>query len=141
MWVGIRLVKPGVHLGTIAHAVQTYVESQGFSMVKISGMTSHTIGRVHCEGLLIPFYGAEPNTGHILQKGMTLSIEPAIATGDGLGDRLDNPTRTFIMRDNQFCCHWEHVLAVTDDGYDILDLREGESEYPPSDSFGYTPNV
>ena len=141
MWIGIRLVKPGVHLGTIAHAVQTYVESQGFSMVRISGMTSHTIGRVHCEGLLIPFYGAEPNTGHILQKGMTLSIEPAIATGDGLGDRLNNPTKTFIMRDNQFCCHWEHILAVTDDGYDILDLRDGESYDEPKDSFGYVPKL
>ena len=141
MWIGIRLVKPGVHLGTISHAVQTYVESHGFSMVKVPGMTSHIIGRVHCEGLLIPFYGAEPNTGHVLQKGMTLSIEPAIATGDGLGDRLNNRTRTMIMRDNQFCCHWEHIVAVTDTGYDILDLRDGESEYPPTDSFGYIPNL
>lgn len=141
MWVGIRLVKPGVHLGTIAHAVQTYVESQKFSIIKIPGQTAHTIGRVHCEGLLIPFYGAEPNTGHILQKGMTLSIEPGVATGDGVGDRLKNHETTMIMRDNQFCCFWEHILAVTDDGYDILDWRDGESAYPPNDSFSYVPDL
>jgi methionyl aminopeptidase len=107
----------------------------------INGQTAHTIGKIHCEGLLIPFYGAEPNTGHVLQKGMTLSIEPGVATGSGLGDRLKNRETTMIMRDNQFCCYWEHILAVTDTGYDILDLREGESELPPTDSFGYKPNI
>ena len=139
MWVGIRLVKPGVHLGTIGHAVQTYVEKQGFSIVKIPGQTAHTIGRVHCEGMLIPFYGAEPNTGNILQKGMTISIEPGVATGDGLGDRLTNRETTMIMRDNQLCCFWEHILALTDNGYDILDWRDGESEFPPA--YGYVPNI
>ena len=118
-----------------------YVKSQGFSIVQIPGQTAHTIGRVHCEGLLIPFYGSKPNTGYVLQKGMTISIEPGVATGDGLGDRLTNRETTMIMRDNQFCCYWEHILAVTDDGYDILDWRDGESEYPPTDSFGYVPNI
>lgn len=141
MWVGIHLVKPGVHLGTIAHAVQSYVEKQGFSIVKIPGQTAHTIGRVHCEGLLIPFYGAEPYTGHVLQKGMTISIEPGVATGNGLGDRLINRETTMIMRDKQLCCYWEHILAVTDDGYDILDWREGESEFAPKDAYGYVPNL
>ncbi len=139
MWVGIRLVKPGVHLGTIACAVEKYVESQGFSIIKIPGQTAHAIGKVHCEGMLIPFYGAEPNTGMVLQKGMTISIEPGVATGDGWGDRLNNRETTMIMRDNQYCCFWEHILAVTDNGYDILDYRSGETEHPPKDSFGYKP--
>jgi len=141
MWVGIRLVKPGVHLGTIACAVEQYVKSHGFSVIKIPGQTAHSIGRVHCEGMLIPFYGAQPNTGIALEKGMTITIEPGVATGDGWGDRLDNREKTMIMRDNQYCCFWEHVLAVTDTGYDILDWRDGESEYPSKNMYGYVPTL
>ncbi len=127
MWIGIKLVKPGVHIGTISSAVQNYVEKQGFSMVRIPGMTAHSIGRVHCEGLLIPFYDATPYTGHILEEGMTITIEPAICTGDGTGKRLNNSMTTMVMQNNALACFWEHVVAVTNSGYEVLDLREGES--------------
>lgn len=129
MWLGIHSIRPGVHIGTISKTVQDYVESQGFSMVKIPGITAHSIGRIHCEGMFIPFYGAEPNTGHVLQKGMTISIEPFICTSDGSGERQKNPMTTAVLNDHKaLACFWEHILAVTDDGYEILDLREGETD-------------
>ena len=129
MWVGVNHVKAGVHLGTIAHAVQTYVEGEGFSMVKFPGLTGHTIGKVHCEGLFLPFYG-EPNTGHILQEGMVLTIEPFICAGSGEAKLLPNIIRTAVNKDNSLAAYWEHVVAVTKTGCEILDLRVGESEHP-----------
>lgn len=131
MWIGINLVKPGVHIGTISHAVQSYVENQGFSIVKITGHTAHSIGRVHCEGLLIPFYGAQPFTGHILEEGMVITIEPAITIGSGYGRRLSNTMTTMITENEALACYWEHVVAVTNDGFEILDLRNGECYVNP----------
>lgn len=126
MWIGIHQVKPGVHLGTIAHAVQSYVESQNFNMVKIPGLTGHSIGQVHCEGLLVPFYG-EANTGHILEEGMVITIEPFICAGTGEAELLPIALRSVKTKDNSLAAFWEHVVAVTKDGCEVLDLRPGES--------------
>ncbi len=126
MWIGINHVKPGVHLGTIAHAVQSYVESQNFNMVKISGLTGHSIGQVHCEGLLVPFYG-EPNTGHVLEEGMVITIEPFICAGTGEAELLPIALRSVRTKDNSLGAFWEHVVAVTKGGCEVLDLRPGES--------------
>ena len=127
MKVGIDHVKPGVSLGTVAHAVQCYVESQGFSMVKCPGLTGHAIGQVHCEGLLLPFYG-EADTGHVLQKGMVLTIEPFICAGSGDAEVMPNNMRSAVTKDNSLAAFWEHVVAVTDTGCEILDLRPGEHQ-------------
>lgn len=129
MWIGINHVKPGVHLGTIAHAVESYVQAQGFQMVKVPGLTGHAIGKVHCEGLLIPFYG-QPGTGHVLKKGMTITIEPFICAGTGEGVILPNAIRTAVTKDHSLAGYWEHVVAVTDTGCEVLDLRPGESDLP-----------
>ncbi len=129
MWVGIKLIKPGIHLGTISHTVQKYIESQGFKPVSQTGLSAHSIGKVHCEGLLLPFYNEEPYTGHILQKGMVITIEPFITSGSGFADILPNSVRTAVTRDNALSAMWEHVVAVTDNGYDVLDLRPGESSF------------
>jgi methionine aminopeptidase len=68
MWVGIDNVKPSVSLGTIGHAVESYVKDQGLSMVRFPGLTGHAIGRVHCEGLFLPFHDCRPNTGMSFKK-------------------------------------------------------------------------
>lgn len=127
MKIGIENVRPGVHLGTAAHAVQSYVESQGFSMVRCPGLTGHTIGQVHCEGLLLPFYG-EPGTGHVLQKGMVITIEPFMCAGSGAAEVMPNSLRSARTQDNSLAAFWEHVVAVTDTGCEVLDLRPGEHD-------------
>lgn len=126
MWIGINHVKPGVRLGTIAHAVQSYVESQNFNMVKCPGLTGHSIGQSHCEGLFVPFYG-QPNTGHVLEEGMIITIEPFICAGTGEAEVLPIALRSVQTKDHSLAAFWEHVVAVTKDGCEILDLRPGES--------------
>ena len=127
MWVGIKMIKPGVFLGSISYAVENYIKSQGFTPVAQTGLSAHSIGKVHCEGLLLPFYGELPNTGHVLQKGMVITIEPFICAGNGLANIIPNSTYTAITKDKSLSAMFEHVVAVTDDGYDVLDLRPGES--------------
>ena len=126
MWVGINKVKAGVHLGTIGHAVESYVKSQGFSMLRFPGLTGHAIGQVHCEGLMLPFHDCEPNTGHVLREGMVITIEPFVCAGSGEAVLLPTDLRSVKSKDNSFALFWEHVVAVTHDGCDVLDLRPGE---------------
>lgn len=126
MWVGINSVKPGVHLGSIANAVQSFVEKQGFNMLKCPGLTGHSIGQHHCEGLFVPFYG-RPNTGHVLEEGMVITIEPFVSTGTGDAEILPTALRSVKTKDNSLAVFWEHVVAVTKDGCEVLDLRPGES--------------
>lgn len=127
MWVGINAVKAGVHLGTIGHAVESYVKSQGFSMLKFPGLTGHAIGQVHCEGLFVPFHDCEPNTGHVLQENMVITIEPFITAGSGEAILMPTDLRSVRTKDNTLALFWEHVVAVKKDGCEVLDLRPGES--------------
>ena len=127
MWVGINKVKAGVDLGTIGYAVESYVKSQGFSMLKFPGLTGHSIGQVHCEGLFVPFHDCEPGEGHILEEGMVITIEPFICAGSGAAVLLPTDLRSVKTKDDSLSLFWEHVVAVTRDGCEVLDLRPGES--------------
>jgi methionyl aminopeptidase len=127
MWLGINMVKPGVHLGTIGHAVESYVKKQGFSTVRFPGLTAHSIGQVHCEGLLLPFHDCEPNRGHVLEEGMVITIEPFISAGSGEAVLMPTDLRSVKTKDDTLGGFWEHVVAVTRDGCEVLDLRPGES--------------
>ena len=129
MWVGIEKVKAGQDLGTIGHAVESYVKSQGFSMLRFPGLTGHAIGQVHCEGLFVPFHDCEPNTGHVLQEGMVITIEPFICAGSGEALLMPTDLRSVRTKDDSLALYWEHVVAVTKEGCDILDLRPGESNH------------
>lgn len=128
MWLGIHLVKPGLHLETLARTIQNYVEKQGFSMINVESATGHSIGRTHADGWLIPFYEHDTHKDRVLEKGMVITIEPFICTGNGEGTRLSNAMRTAVMKDKSLACYWEHVVAVTDTGYEVLDLRQGECD-------------
>ncbi|WP_323123405.1 M24 family metallopeptidase [Burkholderia alba] len=126
MCLGISLVKPGAKLQDIAARVQDYVESFRFSMLRVPSGTGHSTGQVHADGWLIPYYRSPVNDGRVLEKGMVITVEPFICAGSGDGIRLPNATRAAQTADKSLAVYWEHVVAVTDDGCEVLDLRDGE---------------
>jgi methionyl aminopeptidase len=126
MCLGISLVRPGAHLQAIAEKVQAYVESFGFSMLRVASGTGHSIGQVHADGWLIPYYHDPRNEGRVLEKGMVITVEPFICAGSGEGTRLSNNTRSAVTVDDSLAVYWEHVVAVTGTGCEVLDLRDGE---------------
>ncbi len=122
LFIGIDMVKPGVHLGDIGHAIQQHAESNRCSVVR--EYCGHGIGRVFHEDPQVLHYGT-PNTGEILQEGMTFTIEPMVNTGKH-HTRLLPDQWTVVTKDHSLSAQWEHTLLVTADGVDILTLRDEE---------------
>jgi methionyl aminopeptidase len=118
MWKGIEVVKPGAHLGDIGHAIQTFAESNGFSVVR--EYCGHGIGRVYHEDPQVLHYG-NPGTGLELLAGMTFTIEPMINAGRR-DVRLLNDGWTVVTKDQSLSAQWEHTILVTDAGYEVLTL-------------------
>lgn len=115
---GMGAVKNGSRIGDIGSAVQAHAESNGYSLVR--EFVGHGIGRALHEEPPIPNYG-KPGTGARLKTGMTIAIEPMVNMGGPevatLGDGW-----TAVTKDGQLSAHFEHTVAVTEDGYDILTL-------------------
>ena len=122
MCIGIRLVRPGIRLGDIGHAIQTYAESQNFSVVR--EFCGHGIGRIFHEEPQVLHYG-ETGHGMMLEPGMTFTIEPMINAGKRHVKLLPD-NWTVITKDRSLSAQWEHTILVTDDGYEVLTLRPGE---------------
>jgi methionyl aminopeptidase len=120
--IGIKLVKPGVRLGDIGHAIQTYAEKRHCSVVR--EYCGHGIGKLFHEEPQVLHYG-KPGTGVELKSGMTFTIEPMINDG-GANITLLQDGWTVITRDRSLSAQWEHTILVTDDGYEILTLRKNE---------------
>jgi methionyl aminopeptidase len=118
MWRGIRTVKPGTRLGDIGHAIQEYVESLSFSVVR--EYCGHGIGRIYHEDPQILHYG-EPGTGLELQQGMTFTVEPMVNAGKR-HVRLLPDGWTVVTKDHSLSAQWEHTCLVTATGVDILTL-------------------
>jgi methionine aminopeptidase type I len=118
MWRGIEVVRPGVHLGDIGHAIQSFVEEQHFSVVR--EYCGHGIGRVYHEDPQVLHYG-EPGTGIALKAGMTFTVEPMVNAGRR-HVRLLPDGWTVITKDHSLSAQWEHTLLVTDTGFDVLTL-------------------
>lgn len=116
MFEGIELVKPGVKLGDIGHAIQSYTEQHNFSVVR--EYCGHGIGKVFHEDPQVLHYG-KPNTGMELKEGMTFTIEPMINAGKK-ETRLLADDWTVVTRDHSLSAQWEHTILVTTDGYEIL---------------------
>jgi len=114
--VGIEMVRPGVTLGDIGHAIQTYAEGERCSVVR--EYCGHGIGRVFHEPPQVLHYG-RPGSGVTLEPGMTFTIEPMINLGKP-GTRLLPDEWTVITRDRSLSAQWEHTMAVTEDGVDVL---------------------
>ncbi|MBN45870.1 MULTISPECIES: type I methionyl aminopeptidase [unclassified Methylophaga] len=122
MWEGIRIVKPGATLGDIGHAIQLYAERQGYSVVR--EYCGHGIGReMHEEPAVLHF--GQPGKGLVLQEGMTFTIEPMINQGKAkVKTRKDG--WTVVTADKKLSAQWEHTIAVTSNGYEVLTLRDEE---------------
>ncbi len=120
--IGIDLVKPGVHLGDIGHAIQQHAEKNRCSVVR--DYCGHGIGRIFHEDPQVLHYGT-PKTGEILRAGMTFTIEPMINIGKH-HTRLLPDQWTVVTKDHSLSAQWEHTLLVTDEGVEILTLRHEE---------------
>jgi methionyl aminopeptidase len=128
MWQGIMRVKPGVRLGDIGHAIQTFAEKQGFSVVR--EFCGHGIGQRFHEEPQVLHYG-RPGTLEELKPGMTFTIEPMINAGKR--DIKDGPEKdgwTIVTRDHSLSAQWEHTVLVTPTGYEVLTLSAGSPATP-----------
>ncbi len=123
MLVGIGMVKPGIRLGDIGYAIQQHAEKERFSVVR--EYCGHGIGKVFHEDPQVLHYG-EKGTGLALEAGMIFTIEPMINAGKRQIKQLPD-NWTVVTKDRSLSAQWEHTILVTNDGYEILTLREGET--------------
>ncbi len=114
----IEVVRPGAYTGDIGHAIQNYVESKGFSVVR--DFCGHGLGRVFHDAPEILHYG-NPGTGVQLQEGMFFTIEPMINAGRYKVKVLDDGW-TAVTRDKSLSAQFEHSIGVTASGYEIFTL-------------------
>jgi methionyl aminopeptidase len=122
MVTGIEMVRPGVRLGDIGHAIQRYAEGQGGSVVR--EYCGHGIGKGFHEDPQVLHYG-RPDTGEVLVPGMVFTIEPMINLGRR-DTRLLPDGWTVVTRDRSLSAQWEHTIAVTEDGHDVLTQLPGD---------------
>jgi len=123
LYIGINMVKPGVRLGDIGHAIQKHAESNYYSVVR--EYCGHGIGKVFHEDPQVMHYG-KPGIGMELQEGMTFTIEPMINAGKRHTKLLPDGW-TVVTKDHKLSAQWEHTLAVTADGVEVLTKRKEES--------------
>jgi methionyl aminopeptidase len=119
MWAGIRQVKPGARLGDIGYAIQSHAQSNGYSVVR--EYCGHGIGREMHEDPQILHFG-RPGTGMELREGMVFTIEPMLNQGSAKVRSLKDGW-TVVTRDNSLSAQWEHTVAVTRDGFEVLTLQ------------------
>ncbi len=112
--------RPGRRLGDVSHAVQEHVERHGFSVVR--AFVGHGIGRDLHEDPQIPNFG-EPGRGPTLKPGMVLALEPMVTMG-GWEVRILPDRWTAVTEDGSLAAHFEHTVAITENGPDILTRRE-----------------
>ena len=119
---GIKLIKPGVHLGDIGARIQEVIESNGYSVVK--EYTGHGVGQQLHEDPYVPNYGIK-GTGLILKEGMTLAIEPMVCQKNA---------KLYVIKDGWgaktvdkgLTAHYENTIAITKDGVEILTISKEE---------------
>ena len=121
LYKGIEAVRPGQALGDVGGAVQQHAERAGFSVVR--DFAGHGIGRHLHEEPQVPNFG-EPGTGTVLRPGMTLAIEPMVNLG-GAEVVMDGDGWTVRTRDGRPSAHFEHTVAVSEDGSDVLTAIPG----------------
>lgn len=127
MCAGIRLVRPGATLGDIGHAIQAVAERDGFSVVR--EYCGHGIGKIYHDEPQVLHYGY-PGQGLKLKAGMIFTIEPMLNAGKRHVKTLADGW-TVVTKDQSLSAQWEHMVAVTDDGFQILTPWPDRSdEYP-----------
>jgi len=115
---GIAQVRPGARIGDIGAAIQEYAESEGFSVVR--DFVGHGVGRIFHTAPQVPHYG-KVGKGKRLRRGMVFTIEPMLNEGTWEVEVQDDGW-TALTKDRKLSAQFEHTLAVTDDGVDILTL-------------------
>ncbi|MCK4363934.1 MAG: type I methionyl aminopeptidase [Candidatus Aminicenantes bacterium] len=124
---GMEQMKPGKRISDISFAIQSHVESQGFSVIR--AFVGHGIGLSLHEEPQVPNFGS-PGRGPKLKSGMVLAIEPMIAMGNWDVEILDD-NWTAITRDRSLSAHYEHTVAITQKGPEILSLSDEEKKNAP----------
>ena len=122
LWKGIAAVRPGARLGDIGHAIESHARAHGYSVVR--DYCGHGIGREMHEAPEVLHWG-KPGTGLTLREGMTFTIEPML--NQGTADvRTLRDGWTVVTCDGQLSAQFEHTVAVTRDGVQVLTLRPDE---------------
>jgi methionyl aminopeptidase len=119
----IQECRPERRLSDVSHAVQSHVEAHGFSIVR--AFVGHGIGRALHEEPQIPNFG-DPGRGPQLRAGMVLAIEPMVTMGSWEVRILDDGW-TAVTQDGSLAAHFEHTVAVTENGPEVLTSRTGQS--------------
>lgn len=113
---GIKEARAGNRLGQVSHAIQTYIESQGFGVVR--EYVGHGVGREMHEDPQVPNYGPA-DRGPLLKKGMVLALEPMVTVGDWRTRQLED-NWTVVTADGSLAAHFEHTVAITDGEAEVL---------------------
>jgi methionyl aminopeptidase len=116
LYEGVRASQAGKRTGDVSHTIQSYVESHGMSVVR--EYTGHGVGRKMHEDPQIPNWG-RPGRGPLLKYGMTYALEPMVMLGNPATQVLDDHW-TVVTQDGKLCAHFEHTVAITENGPDIL---------------------
>ncbi|MEQ9115874.1 MAG: type I methionyl aminopeptidase [Rickettsiales bacterium] len=131
MMLGIEQVKPGAFFGDIGHAIQTFVEGHGYSVVR--DYCGHGIGKTfHAEPSVV-HYGS-PKTGSEIKKGMFFTVEPMVNAGRPETKLNQNDGWTVTTRDRSLSAQFEHTIGVTDTGYEIFTTSPKNKHCPPYNS-------
>jgi methionyl aminopeptidase len=123
MRIGVEMVRPGIRLGDIGYAIQQHAETHGCSVVR--EYCGHGIGQEFHEEPQVLHYG-KPGTGLALERGMTFTIEPMINAGKRYV-RLLPDQWTVVTKDHSPSAQWEHTVLVTEDGFEVLTVRPGDT--------------
>ncbi len=126
LWLGIAAVRPGAHLGDIGAAIQRHAEANGFSVVR--EFCGHGIGRKFHEEPQVLHYGKR-GEGLRLEPGMVFTIEPMINAGKAAISELPDGW-TIVTKDRSLSAQWEHTVAVTETGVEVLTLSAGAPPNP-----------
>jgi len=125
---GLKEVRAGKRLGDIGAAIQSYVETEGFSVVR--DFIGHGIGRTFHAAPQVPHFGSY-NTGMRMRPGMAFTIEPMVNIGDYATEVLDDDW-TAVTTDGSLSAQFEHTIVVTKDGVDVMTLLDGQDAFAES---------
>jgi len=123
LYKALEIVRPGTRLGDIGHVIQTHAEANYYSVVR--EYCGHGIGRIFHEEPQVLHYG-QPDTGVVLEEGMTFTIEPMVNAGKRHTKLNTKDGWTVTTRDGRLSAQWEHTLVVTATGCEVLTKRKNE---------------
>jgi methionyl aminopeptidase len=111
LYTGIEAAQAGAHIGDIGHAIEGFVRKHGYNVVK--EYAGHGVGRSMHEDPIVPNYG-RPKTGPVLRPGMVIAIEPMVNIGGS--EVITYPDMHVVTRDGSLSAHFEHTVAITEEG-------------------------